>query len=103
MPQFDVFPNPVSTSHRAYPYVVSLQSELTAGGSNQVVAPLALRRALPEARRLAPVVRIKDEDYVVLVTSLTTLPVRDLTRPIANLARHREALLGAIDLVFYGV
>jgi toxin CcdB len=103
MPQFDVFPNPVSSSRRAYPYVVCLQSELTAGRSNQVVAPLAPRRALPNASRLAPVVRIEDDEYVALVTSLSTLPARDLSRRVANLARHREALLGAIDLVSYGV
>jgi toxin CcdB len=103
MPQFDVFPNPVSSSRRAYPYVVCLQSELGAGRSNQVVAPLAPRHALPKAGRLAPEVRIEDDEYVVLVTSLTTLPTRDLSRRIANLARHSEALLGAIDLVFYGI
>lgn len=104
MTQFDVFPNPVTVARRAYPFVICLQSGLLADESDQVVAPLAPRRNLPGTRsRLFPAVRIDDEEYVVLVTRLFTLPARELPRRTANLARQREILLGAVDLLFYGV
>ena len=104
MPQFDVYPNPDRTSRAQYPFVICLQSGLLADRASQVVAPLVPRRDLATATsRLAPVVRIDDADYAVLVTSLETLPTGLLSRRIANLSRYRDSLLGAIDLLFYGV
>jgi toxin CcdB len=104
MGQFDAYPNPDRTSRNQYPFVICLQSELLADRASQVVAPLVPRSAFPTAtNRLAPVVRIDDAEYVVLVTSLETLPAGLLSRRIANLSRYRESLLGAIDLLFYGV
>jgi len=102
--QFDVFPNPVAVSRRAYPLMVCLQADLFAEGADKVVAPLALRRNLPGiGNRTAPVVTVDEEEYLVMVNTLATLPVRLLSRRVANLARHRDALLGAVDLLFYGV
>jgi toxin CcdB len=102
--QFDVFPNPVTAARRAYPFVICMQSALLADGSDQVVAPLAPRRHLPDTKSpLFPAVRIDEDEFVVMVTRLFTLPARDLSRRAANLARSREALLGAVDLLFYGV
>ena len=104
MAQFDAYPNPDRTSRNQYPFVICLQSALLADRASQVVAPLVPRNAFPTAtNRLAPVVRIDDAEYVVLVTSLETLPAGLLSRRIANLSQHRDALLGAIDLLFYGV
>jgi toxin CcdB len=104
MPQFDAYPNPDRTSRAQYPFVICLQSALLADRASQVVAPLVPRGAFAIAtNRLAPVVRIDDAEYVVLVTSLETLPAALLSRRIANLSRYRESLLGAVDLLFYGV
>jgi toxin CcdB len=106
MTQFDIFANPIPASRRHYPLLVSLQSTLLADRSSQVVAPLVPRRNLSGAAggsRLAPVVKIDDDEYIVLVPALMTLPAGELPRRIANLSRHREALLGAVDLLFYGV
>jgi toxin CcdB len=102
--QFDVFANPIPASRRDYPLVVAMQSSLLADSSNQVVAPLAPRRHMTGAgNRLVPVVRIDDDEYVVFTPRLITLPAGALPRRVANLSRHREALLGAVDLLFYGV
>jgi len=104
MPQFDVYINPVPSSRRRYPLVVMLQSDLLSERSSQVVAPMAPRRGLSDtSNRLSPVVSIDDDQYVVLVTSLVTLPIRELQKRVANLSRHRDVLLGAVDLLFYGV
>lgn len=104
MRQFDVFPNPVPASRRSYPLLVCMQSDLFADGADSVVAPLAPARNTPGAStRISPPVSIDDTGYVVLVSELVTVPARMLPRRVANLASHREALLGAIDLLFYGV
>ena len=104
MAQFDVYPNPDRTSRAQYPFLICLQSALLADRGSEVVAPLVPRSALATlTNRLAPVVRIDEADYAVLVTSLETLPAGLLSRRIANLSRYRDSLLGAIDLLFYGV
>lgn len=104
MAQFDVHPNPDRTSRAQYPLVICLQSALLANRAFQVVAPLVPRSGLAtRTSRLAPLVTIDDAEYAVLVTSLETLPDNLLSRRIANLSQHRDALLGAIDLLFYGV
>jgi toxin CcdB len=104
MAQFDVHPNPDHTSRTQYPFVVCLQSGLLADRASQVVAPLVPHSGLAtRTGRLAPVVTIDDAEYAVLVTSLETLPGNLLPHRIANLSSHREALLGAVDLLFYGV
>jgi toxin CcdB len=104
MAQFDTFANPIPGSRRVYPFVVCLQSTLLAGRENQVVAPLAPRKALAgTSSRLAPVISIDDAEYAVLILALMTLPARDLEHRVANLASYRNELLGAADLLFYGV
>jgi toxin CcdB len=104
MQQFDAYPNPDPASRNQYPFVVCLQSGLLAERSSQVVAPLVRRGDLSGAgHRLAPRVQIDEDEYVVLVTSLETLPSRLLSRRVANLGPYRESLLGAIDLLFYGI
>jgi hypothetical protein len=63
-----------------------------------VVAPLALRDALPPvAGRLIPIVTVEKRDYALLVPSLTALPVTDLRRVIADVADDRERILAALD------
>jgi hypothetical protein len=104
MPQFDAFPHPVRSMRRDFPLVVSLRSDLIATGTTALVAPLVLHSRFPGASgRLSPLVRIDDEEYVVLIEHLVTFPLRDLPNRVANLARHRDSLLGAVDLLFYGV
>jgi len=104
MAQFDVVPHPIASLRQAFPLAVILRSDLIAPGEETVIAPLVPRRHFPSATgRLSPIVRIDEEDYVVLVDRLVTLQVRSLPRRIANISAHREAIQGAIDLLFFGV
>jgi hypothetical protein len=91
MAQFKVFANPVPRARRAYPYVVVLQAGVAQSGRDRAVAPAAPRAAfgaIPGC--LTPVVTIEDEDFVLLVTSLTTLPGKSLGAAVASLAERRE-------------
>lgn len=104
MTQFEVFANPVARARRAYPYVTVLQTAAAQVGRDRVVAPAAPRAAFPSIPgRLTPVVSIERKDFVLLVTSLTTLPANSLGTGVASLADRREDILAAIDYLFFGV
>jgi toxin CcdB len=104
MAQFDVHRNPVPAARRAYPWVVVMQSDVAASGRSRLVAPLAPRAAFASSPgRLAPVARFVDEEFVVLVPSLVSIPARDLESPAGSIAAQRAELLAAVDLLFYGV
>jgi hypothetical protein len=102
--QFDVYANPVTAARAALPYVVVMQSDLTANEVETIVAPLALSSKFPNsAGRLLPRVVFDDREFVVVVASLAALPLADLKRKVSNLAEHRGKLLDAVDLLFFGV
>jgi len=85
------------------PFVAILQSDLAETGRDRVVAPLAPRAAMPSlAGRLIPIVQVENQDYALLVPSLTALPVADLRQVIATLAHDRERILAALDYLFIG-
>jgi len=68
------------------------------------VAPVAPRAAFPLiAGRLTPILTIERDEFVLLVTSLTTIPVRNLGRAIASLADRRDDILAAVHYLFFGV
>jgi toxin CcdB len=104
MAQFDVFINPLAAARRAYPYVVAMQSELTIGESEQLVAPIASNEYRSSAaRRILPVVTLQGSSHVVLVPRLTVMRSRDLAQKVGSIAPSRAELLDAIDHLFFGV
>ena len=104
MTQFDVFVNPITQARRSYPFVVVLQADVARRGDERAVAPAAPRAAFSKVvGRLTPVVVVGREEFVLLVTSLTTIPQRSLTQAIASAASRRHEILGAIDYLFFGV
>ena len=104
MTQFEVFLNPVARARRSYPFVVVLQADVAREGRERAVAPVAPRTAFPAiAGRLTPVMTIERDEFVLLVTSLTTIPAQGLDRAVALLADRREDILAAIDYLFFGV
>ena len=104
MTQFEVFANPVARARSSYPFVVMLQADVARGGRERVVAPAAPRAAFPAvAGRLTPIMAIERDEFVLLVTSVTTIPAQSLGRAIASLADRRADILAAIDYLFFGV
>jgi toxin CcdB len=104
MAQFDVFVNPVLRAQIAYPFVVTLQSDVIAETREQIVAPLVPRvRIAGIVGRLMPVVRIDDADFVVLTHSLERVRRGDLGKPRCSVASLRSELLAAVDYLFFGV
>jgi toxin CcdB len=101
--QFDVHPNPIGRARRAFPLVAVLQSDLAETGRDRVVAFLAPRAGLPTATgRLMPIVRVGGEEFVLLVQSLTNLPVADLKSAVGNISTQRDSIIEALDWLFLG-
>ena len=104
MTQFEVFANPVARARASYPFVVMLQADVVRSGRERAVAPVAPRAAFPVvAGRLTPIMAIERDEFVLLVTSVTTIPVQSLGRAVASLADRRDDILAAIDYLFFGV
>ena len=104
MAQFDVFVNPFATLRRAYPFVVTMQSDFTLNGTDELVAPIAASDFAYSARgRVMPAVALRGKDHVVLVPRLTLIRTRDLIEKVSSIAAARSELLAAIDYLFFGV
>ena len=81
---------------------VVLQDDQLSDLATRVVAPLIAIRD-HDVDRATIAVQVEDIRYIVAVHLLTTVPTRNLGRPIANLGSHERALKNAIDLVFFGI
>jgi toxin CcdB len=104
MAQFDVFPNPIASTRRAYPFVVALQSDFAQFAREQIVAPLVPRELMPTViSRLTPVVALEGAEHIVLVPALTGMQARDLKQSSGSIASARSEVLAAIDYLFFGV
>ena len=104
MTQFEVFVNPVARARASYPFVVALQADSTRGSRERAVAPLAPRGSFPAiGGRLTPIITIEREEFVLLLTSVTTLPVPSLGTAIASVVDRRNDILAAIDYLFFGI
>ena len=99
--QLEVFPNPLVRARRAYPYVVVLQADIAATGRDRVIAFLAARRQIgPVSGKLMPVVEIDGQEFVVLMPSITNVPVVELRRSVGDLGAYRSKIVDALDWLF---
>ena len=100
MAQFDVLR---TNGPATYPFVVDIQADLHSKLTTRVVVPVVIRTryALP-ATRLTPIVKIRDEQYVVLFPLIAAVPKAALGALVASLARERAPLLAALDLLVTG-
>lgn len=102
--QFDVVanPDPLETAHR--PYLVNLQSDLVSELTSTVVAPLVPRGQMKGARRLNPVVTVNGAEFWLATHELFAIDRRMLSHgTIVNLSNDRDAIIGALDIVFTGI
>jgi len=101
--QFEVFANPLARMRGAYPYVVVLQADRAALGNERLVAFLApLDKTGPVGGRLTPVVEIGERSFVVLMPSITNVPVAKLRTPVGDLKAYRDSIADAIGWTFAG-
>lgn len=103
MAQFDIYAVPVADADYA-PYLVELQSDLVSELETAIVAPLVRRAdAGPIVHHLHPVIRFGSEELVLRIGELVSLPRTVLGRKVGSIKSDREALMAAIDIVFFGI
>jgi toxin CcdB len=102
--QLEVFPNPLVRARRAFPYVVVLQADIATLGRERIIAFLVAKAQIgPVGGRLTPVVQLGSREYVLLMPSLTNVPVTELRGSVGNLNAFRDQIIDAIDWTFLGV
>jgi toxin CcdB len=101
--QFDVLANPFPRSRERQPFLVALQSDLlTRNLDTMVVAPLEPAESSTFADRLNPRVEIEGNAFVVITQEIVTVRKSVLGQPRASIARERDKIIGALDLLFTG-
>lgn len=99
MPRLDVYPTPGHGSG----YVVDVQAGLLEGLATRAVIPLLPTATAPAPlRELNPVFDIEGAPHVLLTQAIASVPARELRRPVASLARERDAITRALDILFLG-
>jgi toxin CcdB len=81
---------------------VVLQDDQLADLATRVVAPMIAIQD-HDVERATVAVHVEGIRYVVALHLLTTVPTRNLGRPIANLREYEHAIKNAVDMVFFGI
>lgn len=101
--QFDLVLHPVPSQRTAQPFLINLQSDLASGLTTVVVAPLIVERPPRGHERLFPGIRVQSQTLYLLTADLATAPRRLLGPPAGNVSAARDAIVGALDLLFTGI
>jgi len=81
-----------------------LQADIAALGRERIVAFLAARAQVgPVAGRLMPIVDVGGREFVLLMPSLTNVPMTELRGAVGNLQAFRDRIVDAIDWIFLGI
>ncbi len=100
--QYDVCPVIGLRAGSAVDLAVVLRDDQLADLATRVVAPLVAIQG-HDIDRATVALELDGVRYLVAIHLLTTVPVRNLDRAIANLRGHERALKNALDLVFFGI
>jgi len=104
MAQYDVFPNPSNSAKDGIPYVVVVQSDLLDALATRLVIPLAKLSFVGQVpAALCPAITVKGQLFNALAHYVAPLPVKQLRRPVDNVAAQASALVAAMDVVLSGV
>jgi toxin CcdB len=84
-------------------YVVDIQSDFLADLRTRVVVPLVPSKSVPPPiRDLNPVIQLGLEPHVFLTQSLSSIPVKELRRPVGSVRDQHDVITRALDLLLVG-
>ncbi|MFP1765373.1 type II toxin-antitoxin system toxin CcdB [Lonsdalea quercina] len=91
------------TSH--YKMFVDVQSNIVDTPKRRIVIPLIEAHHLSEKvnKTLFPLIRIDGEDYRLMTTEVSNVPVEVLGQVIADLGDYADEIKDAINLMFWGI
>ena len=104
MAQFDVHKNPDSSTNRAIPFLLDVQTDLLENLATRMVVPLYAAAVFgAPAEHLNPKFTIRRRAVVMSAAELTGVQVADLGEKVINLKQEREAILTALNFLFTGI
>lgn len=101
MSRFDVF----EFKGEKVQLVLDVQADIFSDINSRVVIPLIPRKeaADEEAKKLKPVLRIKNQSYILMTTEISAVPLSMLGKCITNIEHmHRQEIVEAMDFLFQG-
>ena len=105
MPQFTVHRNQNRETVANYPLLLDVQSDLLAGLATRVIVPLCPTGAMNGKliKGLTAVFQIEGKEYAMLTPQLAAIPKKHLGPTIGDVARHRDHIIAALDLLITGI
>lgn len=84
---------------------VDVQSDIVDTPKRRMVIPLIETHHLSEKvnKTLFPQIRIEGEDYRLMTTELSSVPVEVIGEVIADLGDYADEIKDAINLMFWGI
>ena len=88
-----------------YKMFVDVQSDIVETPKRRIVIPLIESHHLSEKvnKMLFPEIRINGDDYRLMTTELSSVPVELIGEVIADLGEYADEIKGAINLMFWGI
>ncbi|MCO4313018.1 type II toxin-antitoxin system toxin CcdB [Pectobacterium versatile] len=88
-----------------YKMFVDVQSDIVETPKRRMVIPLIESHHLSEKvnKTLFPLIRIDGEDYRLMTTELSSVPVEVIGEVIADLGNYADEIKDAINLMFWGI
>lgn len=88
-----------------YKMFVDVQNDIVETPNRRMVIPLIEAHHLSEKvnKTLFPQIRIDGEDYRLMTTELSSVPVEVIGEVIADLGDYADKIKDAINLLFWGI
>ncbi|MBJ7222520.1 MULTISPECIES: type II toxin-antitoxin system toxin CcdB [unclassified Brenneria] len=88
-----------------YKMFIDVQSDIVETPKRRMVIPIIEAHHLSEKvnKTLFPLIRIDDEDYRLMTTELSSVPVEVIGEVIADLGDCADEIKDAINLMFWGI
>jgi len=98
MPKYDVFADPDGEG-----YLLDVQTDFLDGLNTRIVVPLRTREMAPKpAGRLNPLVRIGQDEHVLVTQFLAAVPESILKHRVTNLRTEADKITTALDMLTQG-
>ena len=98
MARCDVYANPYGDG-----YLLDVQADVLDHYKTRVVVPLLPAETVPPPlRRLNPTFDINGKRVIMATQLMSAVSKAPLEHPVANLSRHHDEIVGALDMLFQG-
>lgn len=84
-------------------FLLDVQADTLVDLNTRVVVPVRRPDAAPApAHRLNPIFEIDGQRYVMVTQFIAAVPESELRPATGNLAKHRDTITAALDMLFQG-